>query len=216
MSRQILLIVLGCILLIIAIFIYMRSSKDDEYDVIEIDDVLAPEECDQLIEYHRNKLEESTIVGESGFDKSKDRTSSQAWLYKNNTELEHISSKLYKLASKLSGVFKDALLEDIQVACYRESQEYKPHYDACVTPKYCNSPHKIYRKATLLVYLNDEFDGGETHFPLIDKRVVPRKGKAVFFFNTNDNNAEIHKSLHGGLPVKSGEKWIANVWIKFK
>jgi prolyl 4-hydroxylase len=63
------------------------------------------------------------------------------------------------------------------------------------------------------MYLNDDFDGGETFFPKINKKVVPELGKAVLFYSVNNNGVLLQKSLHGGLPVQSGEKWIANKWI---
>jgi prolyl 4-hydroxylase len=211
-------LILTGVLLLAFFVMYARNNNNNAapYDVLEIDEALTHEECDEVMLYFKDKLVDSTVVGQSGFDKSADRTSTQSWLYKNNNDLKHISTKLYSLASKLTGLDDINLFEDIQVARYLESQEYKPHYDACVTDRYCQSPHKVYRKATLLVYLNDSFTGGETAFPLIDKHVIPKKGKAVFFFNTNRRHTEIHEALHGGLPVTSGEKWIANVWIKFK
>lgn len=70
------------------------------------------------------------------------------------------------------------------------------------------------RYLTVLFYLNDNFDGGETIFPKINKLVKPEKGKAVIFQNVNNNGVIITQALHGGKPVKNGEKWIANKWIR--
>ena len=71
------------------------------------------------------------------------------------------------------------------------------------------------RRYTILIYLNDDFEGGETEFPNIGRKIVPEKGKAVLFVNT-DNNENIYKeSYHGGNPVKNGTKWVCNKWVHF-
>ena len=51
-------------------------------------------------------------------------------------------------------------------------------------------------------------------------RVPPKKGKAIIWYNHHINNEtgwmgdiDLY-TLHGGCPVTSGEKWIANFWIK--
>ena len=69
------------------------------------------------------------------------------------------------------------------------------------------------RYLTFLIYLNDNFEGGETIFPNINKKIKPEKGKAVIFKNIDENENIIKQSLHGGEPVRSGQKWIINKWI---
>ena len=41
----------------------------------------------------------------------------------------------------------------------------------------------------------------------------PKKGKAVIFKNVDINGNIINQSLHGGEPVRSGQKWIINKWV---
>ena len=56
--------------------------------------------------------------------------------------------------------------------------------DACimhVDGQCAVAPHNGLRLATLLVYLNDVGDGGETWFPLQDLKIRPRQGRAVMF-----------------------------------
>ena len=131
--------------------------------------------------------------------------------------------------------------ENIQVVRYHPNQEYKHHYDICHPIqghaehlKTCKQDYKKYnslRYATILFYLNDGYEGGETYFPKLNKKIKPKKGKALIFFNCNLNKDTknnglcdvIYNSEHAGLPVKvskntnqSNEKWIANVWIRTK
>ena len=66
------------------------------------------------------------------------------------------------------------------------------------------------------MYLNDDFDGGETEFPNINTNIIPQQGKAVVFINVDSSGNVLPKSLHGGKEVKNGQKWIATKWIRSK
>jgi prolyl 4-hydroxylase len=52
---------------------------------------------------------------------------------------------------------------------------------------------------TLMVYLNDDFEGGETEFPEQGETIVPRAGTALLFQ---------HMLLHAGKRVRSGVKMV--------
>jgi hypothetical protein len=84
-------------------------------------------------------------------------------------------------------------------------KRFNPHLDT-------NS--KLNRKHTLLVYLNDNFSGGETYFPELMLKVSPSTGKALHFLNEDRNGKIIPLSLHAGLPVQNGVKYACNIWVK--
>jgi prolyl 4-hydroxylase len=76
------------------------------------------------------------------------------------------------------------------------------------------------RFATLLLYLNDGMEGGETSFPKWRNahssealHVKPEKGKAVLFYSLLPDGNYDDLSEHAALPVKQGEKWLANLWV---
>jgi prolyl 4-hydroxylase len=77
------------------------------------------------------------------------------------------------------------------------------------------------RFATLLLYLNDDgLEGGETAFPLWRNaetskqlEVKPEKGKAVLFYNLLPDGNYDELSMHAALPVRKGEKYLANLWV---
>jgi predicted 2-oxoglutarate/Fe(II)-dependent dioxygenase YbiX len=60
------------------------------------------------------------------------------------------------------------------------------------------------RYFTVLCYLNEDFQGGQTSFPLLDFSITPQKGSAVIFPATY---------LHRGEPVVSGRKYILVSWL---
>ena len=62
--------------------------------------------------------------------------------------------------------------------------------------------------------LNDDYEGGETVFPKIKKAYKLNAGDALFFDTLDNYEFDTSKALHGGRPVKSGEKWICNLWVR--
>lgn len=97
--------------------------------------------------------------------------------------------------------------EPLQILRYRPGQEYRPHSDALA-----GEPNP--RIATMLVYLNTDFEGGETFFPSGNLAVRGGKGEALLFRNTIEDGSPDPASLHAGLPVTRGTKLIASRWIR--
>jgi hypothetical protein len=98
-----------------------------------------------------------------------------------------------------------------QVQKYSVGQQFDEHYDFFnVDGNYVTDNDRI---ATMIVYLNDNFVGGETYFPKLDLSYVPKKGSAIFF--EYKYIEKINKyTRHAGLPVLDGEKWIITSWIR--
>lgn len=79
---------------------------------------------------------------------------------------------------------------------YRPGNYYRPHSDTGL--------HRSDRYFTIICYLNDDFEGGETSFPQLNYRVAPCSGKAVIFPATY---------LHCAEPVTFGEKYVLVSWL---
>jgi len=69
------------------------------------------------------------------------------------------------------------------------------------------------RFATMLFYLNDDMEGGETSFPRWLNaetsealKVKPERGKAVLFYNLLPDGNYDERSQHAAMPVTKGEK----------
>ena len=97
--------------------------------------------------------------------------------------------------------------EPLQVLRYGRSQEYRAHLDAL--PGTDNQ-----RVVTVLVYLNDDYAGGETHFSANGLSVRGRTGDALLFRNVTADGRADERSVHAGLPVTRGVKLIASRWIR--
>jgi prolyl 4-hydroxylase len=97
--------------------------------------------------------------------------------------------------------------EPLQVLRYRPGQEFKPHRD-------CLAPGENQRVMTMLVYLNDAYEGGETEFLKTGFKVQGSTGDAILFRNADEAGNPDPDSLHAGLPVTSGVKLLASRWIR--
>ncbi len=97
--------------------------------------------------------------------------------------------------------------EILLVLRYRPGQHYLNHLDAL--PGLTNQ-----RVRTALVYLNDDYMGGQTAFPAIDFAYRGRTGDAIVFRNVTDDGRPDRMSIHAGLPVTMGNKYLASRWIR--
>jgi prolyl 4-hydroxylase len=183
--------------------------------VIVFDNVLTKDECEELIELSRARLARSTTVDDltGKAEIHEHRTSSGTFFHLNETPF---IAKLDKRIAALMNLPVDNG-EGIQILNYQIGGEYKPHYDY-FPPELPGSAAHIavggQRVATLVMYLNDVEEGGETIFPNIGMRVAPRQGNAVYFAYTNSMNQVDSLTYHGGNPVIKGEKWIATKWMR--
>ena len=70
------------------------------------------------------------------------------------------------------------------------------------------------RVATFLLYLNDDYEGGETEFPFLGFRYKGKKGDALLFWNVTPSGAPDLNTRHAGTPPTSGEKWVLSQWLR--
>lgn len=177
-----------------------------------ITDLLTKDECSMIIKLAKDKLFDSEVLG--GRQKQI-RNSKQAWLYKGDEQVKDI---INKICHKVNMSFDNA--EDLQVVRYHPEQYYNEHHDSCCDKnESCKNFIKRggQRKLTVLMYLNDKFTEGETFFKNLNQKFKVPIGSALVFHPLAKNSHKCHPlALHAGLPVKSGEKWIANLWFREK
>jgi len=95
--------------------------------------------------------------------------------------------------------------EPLTILRYQPGQQYRPHHDAGAGAA---------RQWTALIWLNDEYEGGETDFPDVGVRVRGAVGDLLLFHNVTADGAPDPRMMHAGLPVASGVKWMASRWIR--
>jgi hypothetical protein len=108
-----------------------------------------------------------------------------------------------------------AAMEPPRVLHYAVGQEIKSHYDRINDGigDYARTGYKGDRIVTFLLYLNEDFDGGDLEFPKVGKRFRGKTGDAIYFAHVDHAGAPDRLSLHAGLPILRGEKYLFSQWI---
>ncbi|HEY0855517.1 MAG TPA: 2OG-Fe(II) oxygenase [Albitalea sp.] len=181
--------------------------------VVVLGGLLSPDECDEMVEFARQRLARSeTVKLDTGASEVNDARTSEGMFFSRgeNSVCRRIEQRI---ATLLQWPVENG--EGLQVLRYRPGAEYKPHYDY-FDPAQPGTPTILkrggQRVASLVMYLNTPQRGGATIFPDVNLDVGPVKGNAVFF--SYDRPHPMTRSLHGGAPVIEGEKWVATKWLR--
>ncbi|KAK4429436.1 putative prolyl 4-hydroxylase 3 [Sesamum alatum] len=189
---------------------------------------LSKEECEYMINLAKPHMTKSTVV-DSKTGKSKDsrvRTSSGMFLRRGR-------DKVIRDIEKRIADFTFIPVEHgegLQVLHYEVGQKYEPHYDYFLDE--FNTRNGGQRVATVLMYLSDVEEGGETVFPAAKgnysslpgwnersecaKRglsLKPKMGDALLFWSMHPDATLDPSSLHGSCPVIIGNKWSSTKWM---
>ena len=100
---------------------------------------------------------------------------------------------------------------EIQLLRYDEGQYYKSHSDFLGgSERFRAGP----RALTLLVYLDEPLEGGETAFPELGLTVRPKRGRALLWPSALDADPLVKdaRTRHQALPVRRGVKHAVNLW----
>jgi prolyl 4-hydroxylase len=175
-----------------------------------LENILSAEECDELIELARPRLQRALTVDSEGRHQVDQRRTSEGMFFTLN-EVPLVGRIEQRLATLLGVPASHG--EGLQILHYLPGQEYEPHFDWFdpEQPGYgAITAVGGQRIASVVMYLNTPAHGGGTAFPEIGLTVTARRGAAVYFaYESGDSS-----SLHAGLPVLQGEKWIATKWLR--
>lgn len=194
----------------------MLKTLNDNPLIMIIPNFLTDLECDHLIQLADPLVTRSLVVDDQAPSNSVDdiRTSlSAAFLPGFDDVIQLIEFKI----AYLTGV-PIHHQEGLQVVKYEEGQFYGEHYDYFDLTIESHRQHHMgnQRSMTVLLYLNDQFEDGDTVFSELNLIVKPSKGTALWFYNVKEDGSNEPLTLHAGLPPKNGVKWIANKWIREK
>ncbi|KAF8822567.1 oxidoreductase, 2OG-Fe(II) oxygenase family protein [Cardiosporidium cionae] len=95
-------------------------------------------------------------------------------------------------------------LEPLVVVKYDKGQYFKEHHDG------------KFRPVTVLIYLNEVEEGGETQFLRLGIKVLPSCGSALTWRNCDESGEADLNLLHEGLPPIKGVKWAVNCFFNCK
>lgn len=179
-------------------------ARLEEPLIVILGNVLSNEECDELIKLSEDRLQRSKIANALEVDEL--RSSSSMFFQEGENE---VVGRVEKRVSQIMGIPVEHG-EGLQILNYKVGQEFKAHFD------FFSSENANPRISTLVMYLNDVEQGGETYFPKLNFSVSPQKGMAVYFEYFYNDQTLNDLTLHGGAPVIIGDKWAATQWMRRK
>jgi prolyl 4-hydroxylase len=177
--------------------------------------LLAPALCDYLVGLAAPLMQRAEVNDVSvGSRVHQMRTNSQTRFAITNTDV--IGVLAARRVAELAGEpFENQ--EDTMILRYRPGESYEDHFDF-VDPRVPAFAHELatqgQRIATVLIYLNEGYRGGDTDFPQLGWRVRGAQGDALAFRSVTANGEPDLRTLHAGRPPRDGEKWILSKWIR--
>ena len=176
----------------------------------------TPAECAWLIELGRPGLRPALIY-------RKDAIGHVASASRTNTESDYTIARadivLNLVRARLAGTagVESRYFEVAKLLHYEPGQRFEPHCDfqEPTTPALEQEVARHgQRVATALLYLNDDYEGGETDFPRIGLQYRGARGDLLMFDNVRPSGALDYDTLHAGLPPTRGVKWLYSQWIR--
>lgn len=186
-------------------------------EIYEIEDFLSDLECQLLINKIEENNERSTVVdsNDEGRTLSDFRTSSSAFLPMDDIVVSAINQRMHDYLPENVELHH---AEDPQGQKYDPGQYFDDHTDFFdVNDPVSYEMHTKdlgQRNWTFMIYLNDVAEGGETEFPQLGLKFLPKRGSAVIWRNIDDNGVGNPNTLHAGRPPVSGTKYIITKWFR--
>lgn len=170
---------------------YVDTSYRIEHDEIIRLNLLTPQTCVEMVQSARRATAWQPGQGEGGV----------AWeMLMEGSACENIRDEcLQKVLPVAQGAlgYNGNSLGTVRLLHYYQGGRYDAHRDNLSVDKH--------RKCTIVVYLNDDYRGGETDFPELKHTVRPRSGTAILF------PAYL---LHAARVVRNGNKYVAVAWLR--
>jgi prolyl 4-hydroxylase len=191
-------------------------SLHDDPDIRVFPAFLNDTVCDWLIGRSSDRLVRARVydAGSKADVVSGERTNTAAGFNLMETDLVHLM--VQTRISAASGL-PLSNMEGATVLHYDVGEEIRNHYDF-VDPSIPGYAEHVRTRGerimTFLVYLNDDYGGGETEFPRLGIIHKGRRGEGLYFVNALPGGEPDRRSWHAGRPPASGEKWILSQFIR--
>ena len=172
--------------------------------------------CDWLVTQVQGRLARATIYDKrtGGDVVDQRRINSQSDL-----GVENMGLLTFVIRSRIAALLgqPDSDMEIPKVLHYAPGETFAPHYDYLTPdePAYAMElAQRGQRAETFLIYLNDDYAGGETAFVDLELNYRGAKGDALWFTNLDAAGQPDPGTRHAGLPPTSGEKWLFSQWVR--
>lgn len=167
-----------------------------------IEEFLSEKECDDLIFFSETKgFDEAEVSLSSGSKMMKGVRNNYRLIYEDKGLAQKLWDKLAPFCpAQLDDWQAFELNERFRFYRYESGQRFKRHIDG----RFKRNAQEESR-ITFMVYLNDDFLGGETKFD--DISIRPKTGTALCF---------IHEQKHEGMPILNQAKYVLRSDVMYK
>ena len=184
----------------------------------KIENFADPLACDWLIERARSRIGPAEVydpgTGKGKLEKVRSNKAAMFNIVESNLVLLAIREQVTRIVN-----LPLASLEPSSVLHYDVGEQFEPHFDFldADVPTYAREiASSGQRVATFLLYLNDDYEDGDTDFPDISLSFKGRKGDALLFWSVAPTGAPDLRTRHAGRPPTRGEKWVLSQWLRHR
>jgi prolyl 4-hydroxylase len=179
-------------------------------ELFVVRDFLSAEECAGLIERIDSDLKPSGLLSDEPDPEF--RTSQTCDLQKSDALVGDIDQRIADFLG-----LPHEFAETLQGQRYAVGQQFKPHHDFFYTDQpYFPAQEKVggQRTWTAMGCLNTVDAGGQTYFERAGVRITPKTGNLIIWNNLDLAGEPNTYSLHQGMPVEAGTKYIVTKWFR--
>lgn len=170
-----------------------------------VDDALGEDACEAYARRMRQTrdAEVAPVIGKHGVEVDLAVRNNTRVMWDDAAEaatlLERVAATV---PARLSGGALFGANPRLRLYRYGPGERHGAHWDTVV-----ELDGDVRSMLTLVFYLNDDFTGGETSFPELDRCIAPRRGRALLFQ---------HRVLHEASVVSSGEKLVLRTDVLYR
>ncbi|PFH32018.1 oxidoreductase, 2OG-Fe(II) oxygenase family protein [Besnoitia besnoiti] len=178
----------------------------DNPDVFVMPNLVSPNACERLIAYCEGRWEPSkTSRGKADAVPDAYSTSTSLTRTSMSVRLRPAETPEVQRLESIVAAFAEmpvSHLEPLVVVKYEEGEFFSEHHDG------------QFRPVTMLLYLNDVAEGGETEFSNMGLKITPTQGCGLMWRNVCGPNNQIDpRVLHAALPPLKGQKYVVNCFF---
>jgi hypothetical protein len=172
--------------------------------------------CEWMIERARGKLTRALVYDVVSQSDVADGSRTNSYAVFNNMEADLVHLMVQARISRACGQ-PVGHMEASTVLHYAVGESIRNHYDFVDPgkPEYAEEVRRSgQRVLTFLIYLNADYQGGETVFPKLGVSLRGQEGEGMYFVNALENRQADLRTLHSGRPPTAGEKWVFSQFIR--
>lgn len=176
-----------------------------ENKILTIDNLMTQQECQNLILFSENKgYEEATVSLPSGPKMIKGIRDNYRVIYDDQEFADKMWDKVKEqFPINIEGHKTVGLNPKFRFYRYDQNQRFNKHVDGRVK-SVDDKENPVESRVTFMIYLNDDYKGGETEFE--ETSIKAKTGMGLFF---------VHDLKHKGCKIISGTKYVLRTDVFF-